>query len=87
MVLKWKPLILLALLFQCGWRSVYEKGTAQHILFHKAEVRDLDTSSCEMEGQRISGRRVLQSLPKSLSAGARGSFAISSQGWEFTASL
>lgn len=48
----------------------------QHILFHKAEVRDPDTSSCEMEGQRMSGRRVLQSAPKSMSTGACGSFAI-----------
>lgn len=87
MLLKWKPLVLLALLFQGGWRSVCEKGTVQHILFHKAEVRDPDTGSCKMEGQRVRRRRVLQSASKSLSAGAGGSFAISSQGWEFTASL
>lgn len=87
MLLKWKPLILLAVLFQGGWRSVCEEGTVQHILFHKAEVRDPDTSGCKMEGQRMRGRRVLQSAPKSLSTGAGGSFAICSQGWEFTASL
>lgn len=86
MLLKWKPLILLAVLFQGGWRSVCEKGTVQHILFHKAEVRNPDTSSCKMEGQRMRGRRMLQSAPK-LSTGAGGSFAISSQGWEITASL